>query len=169
MRFTIRPEKPGDEGPIADITTAAFVGHPHSAGTEAAIVDALRKAGVMTVSLVAVSENGRIIGHVAFSPIVDEHGTAGWFGLGPVSVLPDQQRRGVGSALIEDGLDRLRSAGARGCALVGDAGYYRRFGFDNDAAATLEGVPPEYFMVLCFGANRLSGLIRFHPAFNVRK
>jgi putative acetyltransferase len=119
----IRPEIPSDEKAIAELITAAFLEAEHSGGNEARIVDALRKSGSLSVSFVA-TENGKIVGHVAFSPVtIDDRGD-GWFGLGPVAVVPDRQGEGVGSALIEAGLAELRAAGSKGCVVLGEPAYY---------------------------------------------
>lgn len=162
--FTLRDEAPGDVEAIAAVTRAAFEHHPHSRQTEAFIVAALRRAGALTLSLVA-EVDGRVVGHVAFSPVRVSDGSAGWYGLGPVSVAPELQRQGIGSALIRQGLQRLRALGAQGCALVGEPGYYARFGFRADPALQLPGVPAEYFMSLPLGAARAGGTVSFHPAF----
>ncbi|MBN9452014.1 MAG: N-acetyltransferase [Bosea sp.] len=161
----IRSEQPADADAIRTLTTEAFATAPHSSGTEAAIVDALRKAGVLTLSLVAV-EDEKIVGHVAFSPVMIDGAERAWFGLGPVSVQPGRQRGGIGSELIREGLRCLRDMGAAGCVLLGDPAYYGRFGFANDPTLVLEGVPPEYFMRLAFGAAVPSGAVRYHAAFD---
>lgn len=161
----IRPEQPEDTDAIRALTTEAFASAPHSSGTEAAIVDALRAAGALTLSLVAI-EGNEIVGHVAFSPVTIDGAERGWFGLGPVSVRPGRQRGGIGSNLIREGLQRLRAMGAAGCVLLGDPGYYGRFGFAADPALVLEGVPPEYFMPLGFGAEVPAGTVRYHAAFD---
>ncbi|WP_038364489.1 N-acetyltransferase [Bosea sp. UNC402CLCol] len=161
----IRPEQPADAAAIRALTTEAFAAAPHSSGTEAAIIDGLRAAGALTLSLVAV-EDDEIVGHVAFSPVTIDGTERGWFGLGPVSVRPGRQRSGVGSELIREGLQRLREIGAGGCVLLGDPGYYGRFGFAADPALVLEGVPPEYFMRLAFGAGVPAGTVRYHAAFD---
>ncbi|MGO4286439.1 GNAT family N-acetyltransferase [Bosea sp. TAB14] len=161
----IRPEQPADAAAIRALTTEAFAAAPHSSGTEAAIIDSLRAAGALTLSLVAV-EGDEIVGHVAFSPVTIDGAERGWFGLGPVSVRPGRQRGGVGSGLIREGLQRLREIGAGGCVLLGDPGYYGRFGFAADPALVLEGVPPEYFMRLAFGAGVPAGTVRYHAAFD---
>ena len=70
------------------------------------------------MSLVA-EVDGRVVGHIAFSPVAMSDGTNHWYGLGPVSVLPQCQRRGIGKALIQEGLARLKELGAKGCCLVG--------------------------------------------------
>ena len=108
----IRLETPADMATIRQIILDAFAGAEYSSGTEGAIIDGLRAAGTLTLSLVAV-ENGRIIGHAAFSPVAIAGRDAGWSGLGPVSVRPDRQGKGTGAALIRVGLSRLRDMGQR--------------------------------------------------------
>jgi putative acetyltransferase len=102
---TIREEREADWEGITAVTVAAFRGHPHSRQTEQFIVQALRKAGAMTISLVAELE-GRVVGPVAFSPVVISDGSAGWYGVGPLSVAPELQRWGIGRRLMEEGLGR---------------------------------------------------------------
>ncbi|MCB0152514.1 MAG: N-acetyltransferase, partial [Caldilineaceae bacterium] len=91
----------------------------------------------------------------------------GWYGLGPVSVLPAYQGMGIGGALIVEGLARLRKLGARGCCLVGHPGYYGRFGFEHVDGLAYEGVPPEAFFVLAFDGPLPQGTVAFHAAFAV--
>lgn len=160
----IRPERPEDADAIRAVTQAAFAGASHSSGTEAAIVDALRAAGALTVSLVAL-QNGAVAGHVAFSPVTIDGKAGAWFGLGPVSVRPDRQRAGVGRALIGQGLDRLKRMGAEGCVVLGDPGYYGRFGFQSDRALRYADVPPEYFQRLVFAGPAPRGEVAYHPGF----
>ncbi len=119
---------------------------------------------LLSVSLVAECD-GEVVGHVAASPVTLSEGTTEWFGLGPVSVLPAWQGRGIGSALMEACLSRLRERGARGCLLVGEPGYYQRFGFRHLPELILPGVPPEYFMALNWSDDRPQGEVDFHPAF----
>lgn len=160
----IRPEKPADEEPIRALTTSAFLTAEHSDGNEASIVDGLRSTGALTISLVAAND-GNIVGHAAFSPVMIDGVHDGWFGLGPVSVSPSCQREGVGTALIEAGLANLREQGAKGCVVLGDPAYYRRFGFAVDPDLRLTGVPPEYFQQLSFDDRKRSGFVTYHPAF----
>jgi putative acetyltransferase len=82
--------------------------------------------------------------------------------LGPVSVLPQNQRQGVGSALLREGLSLLRRADAEGCALAGDPCYYERFGFRNIPDPILESIPPEYFLDLPWGEVQPHGTVVFH-------
>lgn len=160
----IRPETPADAAAIASLTTAAFENAPHAAHTEAFIVNALRRAGALSVSLVA-ELGGELVGHVATSPVVVSDGTPGWHGLGPISVLPALQGQGIGSALMRAALQALREQGAAGVMLVGDPGYYRRFGFRNQPQLVYPDIPPEYFMVLPFTDALPSGTVAFHEAF----
>ncbi|MGX1347500.1 putative acetyltransferase [Bradyrhizobium elkanii] len=163
----IRDERDEDAVAISRITAAAFAEAPHSSGTEARIVEALRAAGALTLSLVAVSGDGHIVGHVAFSP-VQINGVAGrWHGLGPVSVAPDMQRQGIGGALIRDGLARLVTQNADGCVLLGDPAYYSRFGFVSDPALTYGGEPSPYFQRLVLNGKAPEGDVSYHSAFDV--
>lgn len=162
----IRPERPEDAATIHALTDAAFAGMPFSDQTEARVVDGLRAAGALTLSLVA-TEADEILGHVAFSPVTVNGEAVGWYGLGPVSVWPARQRSGVGQALIRDGLQRLAALGAGGCVLLGDPAYYRRFGFANDPSLHLVGAPPWAFQCLTLDGPRPEGEVRFHPAFDV--
>lgn len=142
----LRPETASDALAIRALVSAAFHDAPHASGTEADIVDALRKDGALTISLVCTVAD-EIIGHVAFSPVVVEHGADGWFGLGPVAVQREYRGQGVGRRLIELGLGSLRARGAGGCVVLGDPAYYRRFGFTADPTVALAGVPPNTFSI----------------------
>ena len=115
----LRPERPGDEDAIHDLTAIAFEPMPFSDGSEAPIIRALRDSGDLTLSIVA-EDDGEVVGHVAFSPVTVDGEDRGWYGLGPVAVRPDRQREGIGRSLVEAGLERLRTRGARGCALIGN-------------------------------------------------
>ncbi len=90
----IRPERPEDIDTIRTLTTAAFHPMPYSSGTEAAIIDALRQAGALTLSLVAIHD-GDVAGHVAFSPVTINGAASGWYGLGPVSVWADRHEEAL--------------------------------------------------------------------------
>ncbi len=163
IAYALRPETPADLPAIRALITEAFARAEHASGTEAVIVDALRASGELALSLLA-EQDGRVIGHVAFSPVVID-GASEWYGLGPVAVAPNRQGAGVGAALIEAGLARLRQAGAGGCVVLGDPGYYARFGFTHDPALRYEGAPAEYFMVLTFGGSRPQGAVTYSVAF----
>jgi putative acetyltransferase len=160
----IRSESEADRDAITAVTMAAFEPLAISSHTEQFIVQALRAAQALTLSLVAERE-GRIVGHIAFSPVTLANGTPGWYGLGPVSVLPEHQRQGIGTALIQSGLAQLKTLGARGCCLVGHPEYYRRFGFQTVPGLEVEGVPPEFVFALAFDGPMPLGTVTFHEAF----
>jgi predicted N-acetyltransferase YhbS len=164
MPVVIRPETPADIPAIFAVTEAAFRTAAHSAGTEQFIVNALRGAGALAVSLVA-EVDGAVVGHVAVSPVSVSDGSTGWYGLGPISVLPGHQRQGIGSRLMRAALQALRDRQAAGCMLVGDPAYYRRFGFRVEPGLRYPGVPPEYFMVVSLGGVVPTGDVAFHDAF----
>jgi putative acetyltransferase len=160
----IRNESTADAEAITQVTIAAFKTLAVSHQTEQFIVKALRDTGALTLSLVAELD-GQVVGHVAFSPVTISDGSEGWYGLGPVSVLPDYHKQGIGTSLINTGLSMLKGLGGQGCVLVGHPDYYRRFGFRNVPELVLEGVPPEVFMVLPFGTKIPHGNVVFHEGF----
>ena len=161
----IRDEQPADITVISEVTIAAFESMEISNHTEQFIVEALRAANALDISLVAEADD-RVVGHIAFSPVTMSDSTKGWYGLGPVSVHPDFQRQGIGKALIHEGLSRLKNIGAKGCCLVGHPQYYRQFGFENVEGLILEGVPKDVFFVLSFDGRIPQGHVMFHEAFS---
>jgi putative acetyltransferase len=167
MTVTIRPETPADEDAIEQVTRRAFLSHPYSQQTEQFIIRALRADHALSVSFVA-EVSGRVVGHIALSPVTIGEGVSGWYGLGPISVEPDLQCRGIGRALMEKGLAELRKIGANGCVLVGDPAFYIRFGFANNPALVLKGVPEEFFLSLSLGTSSAHGNVQFHPAFQAK-
>ncbi len=161
----IRKEIESDIEAITEVTKAAFENHPFSNNTEQFIINALRAANALTVSLVAELE-GKLVGHIAFSPVTFTDGNENWYGLGPISVQPDYQKQGIGTKLVNEGLNLLKDLGAEGCVLVGDPNYYERFGFKSPNGLIHEGVPQENFLALSF-CNRIpAGIVHFHPAFS---
>jgi putative acetyltransferase len=165
MDVVVRNERPGDQEAISQMTCDAFRSHAHSDQTEHLIIDALRNAGALTLSLVA-ERASEVVGHIAFSPVTISDGSAMWFGLGPVSVSPRHQRQGIGKLLIRTGLAALREKGALGCVLVGEPAYYNPFGFVNDPELMFPGLPPEYFLALPLGPHRARGVVTYHGAFS---
>jgi putative acetyltransferase len=123
----------------------------------------LRQSGGLALGLVAMAE-GEVVGHAAYTEVRIEGRMDGWFGLGPIGVLPAFQRAGIGSALIQDGFRRLRRAGARGCVVVGDPAYYTRFGFLPYPGLTLAGFPPENFLAVSFAGEVPAGVVTYHSA-----
>lgn len=163
--ITLRNETDSDVRSISDVTAAAFKTLEISRQTEHFIIAALRAAQALSLSLVAELD-GQVVGHIAFSPVSISDGTHGWYGLGPVSVLPEYQRQGIGRALIEEGLSRLKAMGAKGCCLVGHPDYYPRFGFRNPSGLAFEGVPAEFFFALPLHGHIPQGSVTFHAAFH---
>ena len=163
-KIVIRSETAADVSAITEVTVAAFETLEISNHTEQFIIEALRAGKALTVSLVAEAD-GRVIGHIAFSPVTISDGTRHWYGLGPVSVLPEYQRQGVGKALVREGLSRLKDMNAQGCCLVGHPDYYRKFGFRNMPELVLEGVPQEVFFALSFSGHTPQGTVVFHDGF----
>lgn len=163
-KIVIRSETDADVSAISEMTVAAFKTLEISRHTEQFIIEALRAAKALAVSLVA-EMGGRVIGHIAFSPATISDGTPGWYGLGPVSVLPEYQRQGVGKALMREGLSRLKDMNAQGCCLVGHPDYHKKFGFRNIPGLVHEGVPPEVFFALAFDGCYPQGTVAFHEGF----
>lgn len=163
----IRAELPADAEAVEQVTILAFRHAPHSEHTEQFIVRALREAGALALSLVAEID-GLVVGHVAVSPVTISDGSQHWFGLGPISVLPEKQQQGIGSALMRTAISALQAQSAQGCVLLGDPGYYRRFGFRAVPDLVLPGVPAEYFQALSFAGPLPQGEVSYHSAFNAR-
>lgn len=170
MTIQLRHETPHDIAAIEAVIIAAFADAPHTSHTEQYIVRALRAAKELTLSIVAV-EQGQVVGHVALSPVVISHAhgheTEGWYGLGPLSVLPAWQRQGIGSRLMQQALAELETQHAAGCVLLGEPAYYARFGFQAHAGLQLQGVPPGYFMALAFDGSVPEGTAHYSNAFEV--
>ena len=167
--LTIRDEETGDGPGIRALLEAAF-----SSAVEADLVDALRVTGAEQVSLVAV-EGRRVVGHVLFTPVVIERagGTIAGFGLGPMAVVPDRQRAGIGSTLACEGIARLRRAGSPFVVVLGHPGYYPRFGFEPASRYGVRcpwsQVPDEAFMILVLDpaiSSAMAGLARYRPEFD---
>lgn len=162
---TIRPELPGDEAEIRQILTAAF-----PADLEARLVDDLRAAAQLTFSLVATLDD-RIVGHIAFSPVTLA-GTVVGLGLAPVAVAPDFQRLGLGRALITAGLVLVQRSPAPLVVVLGDSGYYVRFGFLPASTWNLrdEYGGGEAFQAIVFDESAVpsnGGLIQYRMEFQV--
>ena len=164
--ITIRPETPADAEVIGGVIRQAFLPLPSGGRNEAAIVAELRREGALAVSLVAETP-GEIVGHVAFSSVSISDGSRGWYGLGPLAVLPGYQRQGIGRRLVEKGLKSLGLVGSVGCVVLGAPSYYRRFGFLPYAGLRFPGPPPEYFLAIAFHGKFGEGLVSYHHTFSV--
>jgi putative acetyltransferase len=165
VAITVRPEAANDQAAIYNLTKLAFAGKRYSDGNEQDLIDALRTAGALEVSLVA-EQDGQIIGHVALSPAIAQDGSQGWYALGPISVTPECQRQGIGGLLIRESMARLLELKAAGCVLIGDTRYYLRHGFvpRPDLAPTSE--PAEHYMIRSLTEKIPATSVSFHPVFN---
>jgi putative acetyltransferase len=164
----IRAENHSDISGIETLIYRAFENHPHhepgAKPTEHLIVNKLRDAKVLSLSLVCEDQTG-IIGHIAFSPILINDEESVWCGLGPVSVMPERQGEGIGGALIREGLSQLKAQGFEGIVLLGEPEYYGRFGFESQPGLTFPSVPSEYFLALSLANNIPMGEVTYHSAF----
>jgi len=161
----IRVEHSADVSAIHALTEIAFRDMPFSDGDEQDLIDRLRALGALTLSLVAVVD-AEVVGHIAFSPATAADGSHPWFALGPVSVAPELQGQGIGSALIERGLEIIKGQGALGCILTGNPQYYRRFGFELAPGNAPSGEPEQYFMLKLIAAPPTACTLHFHDAFH---
>jgi putative acetyltransferase len=167
MSINIRLENTSDIQNIHHTTTAAFLNAPHTEHTEQFIVEALRDAGVLSISLVA-EDASNIVGHVGLSPVTISTGASGWYGLGPISVLPSEQNKGIGSKLMMAALSELKKLNANGCVLLGDPNYYRRFGFEPVEGLILPDVPAEYFQAVLLQGAFPAGIVTYHDGFSAQ-
>jgi putative acetyltransferase len=165
MNVLIRSETAADVESIESVTATAFLHAEHTGHNEQFIVNALRAAGALSVSLVA-QVDGQLVGHVAMSPVSISGHAGRWYGLAPVSVLPEFQRRGIGTRLVTQAMADLKRLDAEGCVVLGDPRYYGRFGFKAEPGLILEGVPAEYFQAISFAESLPSGTVTYHRAFN---
>lgn len=169
--YFLRAETPADATMVDALTLSAFEHHPHSRQTEGAIIRRLRMVGDLSLSLVAqagaLQAPGPLVGQITFSSVTISGGASNWFGLGPLSVVPDWQGRGVGTALVWSGLRSLHQQGAAGCVVLGEPAYYGRFGFRSTPALTLPEAPPGCFLVRPFARIVPMGEVTLHPAFDL--
>ena len=158
MLLTIRKEQPGDE-------KAIFAVNFHAFGQEAEpkIVDILRRTCPEGISIVA-EQDGGIVGHILFTPAQIEDGTekTDGMGLGPMAILPDYQRKGIGSTLIRFGLEEIRKTGTPFVVVVGHPWFYPKFGFEKASKYGIrceyDQVPEEAFMILVFRPQEFQGV-----------
>ena len=155
---TVRRERRGDEAQIYEVNYQAF-----GRKEEAEVVDVLRQSCPEGVSLVA-EEDGKIVGHILFTPTMIENEGAILLGTGlaPLAVLPECQGKGIGSALVRAGLDEMREAGEPFVIVIGHPGYYPKFGFERASKYGIrceyDEVPDEAFMIVLFDQDRMQGV-----------
>jgi len=163
--LAIRAEKKSDAAAIHEVNRLAF-----GQVAEANLVDLLRAKYDGLISLVA-EEGGRVVGHALWSPVTIEGSSLKGMGLGPLAVLPEYQKKGIGTSLAEAGLDACRKNGYDFALVLGHPDYYPRFGFVPASKFNLKceyEVPDEAFMVmeLRHGALQgVSGVVRYLPEF----
>ena len=162
----LRPEAAGDAAAIRSVIEMAFREQPHSRQTESRVVERLRQAGGMSLSLVAQRPDG-VVGHLACSPVQISGDAPGWHSIGPLAVNPAHQGTGVGTALVWHALRTLRHLGAAGCVALGEPAYFGRFGFRSTPALRLPGAPHGCFLVRPFERLTPLGLVSLHPAFEL--
>ncbi len=164
----IRLERENDIFAIQTVNRLAF-----GQTAEADIVEALRDGAPNVLSFVALTA-GEVVGHVLFSPVSIRHrrGATEGLGLGPMSVLPAHQNRGIGAQLVEHALAEVRAAGWPYVVVLGHPRYYPRFGFvrasEYGVRSQWEGIPDDVFMILPLDAGRikqLRGVARYRPEF----
>ena len=168
MDVEIHPESSGDRDAIRRVNQAAFGGD-----AEANLDDALRDGGFAEVSLVAALD-GEIVGHIVFSPVslMTQAGIVDAISLAPMAVVPSQQRRGIGSRLVEEGLQVCRKRGHRIVVVLGHPDFYSRFGFSSKLATLLESPfgGGEAWMALELVPGSLSGIegrVEYSPPFKM--
>jgi putative acetyltransferase len=167
--LTLRVESEADRSAVRRVNLAAF-----AQSEEADLVERLTAEVSERLSLVAI-EDAELVGHILFTPVTLENNGPPLKGMGlaPMAVLPQRQRRGIGTALVTEGLQRLRRAGCHFVVVLGHPGYYPRFGFEPASRYGIRcqwpGVPDEAFMLQPFDPDSLRGrrgVVCYHPAFN---
>lgn len=162
----IRPERPGDEDTIHELTRLAFETMPYSDGSEPDIIRRLRADGDLTFSFVAEVE-AQIVGHVAFSPVRINELKVPWYGLGPISVSLNFQRQGIARRMVEYGIGALGALGASGCVLIGDPKLYSKLGFKSNQKLNYGDVPPEIVQFRSLDGTAPVGTLKFAKAFDL--
>jgi putative acetyltransferase len=166
--MNMRPELAADHEAIQQVNRVAF-----GQDAEAGLVDALRDAGYLRVSLVA-EQGGKVIGHILFSdlPIITENGPINALALATMAVLPEYQNQGIGSALVRRGLELCREQGHRIVVVLGHPHFYPRFGFSSKMAVHLASPfsGRESFMAVELVQGALVGVagrVQYPPPFGV--
>jgi putative acetyltransferase len=160
----IRDERPADVRSIRQVNWRAF-----GRDQEADIVDAVRSNGATLLSMIAVDEDD-VVGHVMYSPVAIGEITGA--GLGPMAVVPERQRQGIGSDLVTTSLERLRSAACPFVVVLGHPAFYPRFGFRPASAYGIScewSVPDEVFMIIVLDPVHTQtgrGMARYRPEFS---
>ena len=163
----IRAEKENDRDAVYSVNVSAF-----ETASEANLVDTLREQAQPVVSLVA-EDNGEVVGHIMFSPVfLSGYPNLKVMGLAPMAVVPEHQRKGIGSALIRAGLEQCKQLGFTAVVVLGHPVYYPRFGFSPSSRFGIDSeyeVSEEAFMAMELHPGTLSGktgTVKYHAAFS---
>ena len=167
MALIIRTEQEHDEKEVAHILQQAFGGTD-----EVLLVERLRKSGIPLIALVAEKDD-TLVGYILFSPVTLENTSVAISiaGLAPMAVLPTWQNKGIGSKLVEAGLEECNKVGYEAIVVLGHSQFYTRFGFVSSVAHNIHSeydVPPEVFMIKPLTERSLedcAGIIKYHQAF----
>jgi len=166
--MSIREEVASDVEKIWKVNSDAF-----EAEAEANLVNALRNSGCPYLSLVA--DNGyEVVGHILFTPVelTGNENKLKIMGLAPMAVLSKYQNKGIGSTLVQAGLEHCQSLGYDAVVVLGHPDYYSKFGFAPSLKYSIKSeydVPDEVFMILELIPGSLKnhdGVIKYHEAFN---
>lgn len=164
IAYEINKESPAQHLAIRRLTQAAFAPMPFSSGAEAEIIETLRAAGDLTLSLVATRQS-KLLGHCAFSPVEISDAFGKWYALGPISVWPKEQQKGIGRALVVEGLQCLKIQGAQGCVVIGNPRIYSRLGFHSDGQLISGTLDRALVQRIIFKGAPPVGSVSFAPAF----
>jgi putative acetyltransferase len=160
----VRPERKHDAAAIRNVQYNAFNDHPYTYKDEYKIVDALRKSDSLTLSLVAEEYGAGIVGQLTISPVLINGHDEGWFYVGPVGVLPEHQRKGIGTSLIRQAVRAMYTQRANGLISHGDPKFFTKLGFRNDSRITYKNVQPEHIVLLPLGKSVPEGAVVLHTA-----
>ena len=166
IAYQIKEESPVHYAAIRHVTKAAFAPMSFSSGAEPNIIETLRAEGDLSLSLVAIGQGG-LLGHCAFSPVKISGASGSWYALAPIAVRPSDQRKGLGRALITEGLSRLQTQGAQGCVVIGNPQIYGRFGFQSDGQLIYGAFDKALVQRIIFQGPAPAGNISFAPAFDL--
>ncbi len=166
IAYQIKEESPVHYAAIRHVTKAAFAPMSFSSGAEPNIIETLRAEGDLSLSLVAIGQ-GSLLGHCAFSPVEISGASGRWYALGPIAVRPSDQRKGLGRALVKEGLSRLKTQGAQGCVVIGNPKIYGCFGFQSDGQLIYGALERALVQRIIFQGPAPAGNISFAPAFDL--
>jgi len=169
----LRPETVSDIRGVHQLNRRAFSESELGYGGEAELVDRIRSSEKATLSLVA-EQDGRVVGHILFTSVEIDGSELEIEGasLGPMAVVPELQGQGIGTRLVNEGLQRLKERGVPFVAVLGHPEYYPRFGFQPSAQfgvrCEFEGVPAEAFMLVALDPKVPipDGVARYLPEFS---